>query len=159
MPAPLPQAGAVEPENAPQSRTTMRSLPDSGFAPSESSTAPRVSVNSPDSVPVLAMSTVPTVAASPGRMPAALRTAAPALSFDIVSEPVANVFAGFADGGGEVRAGGDREAGGGEDGGQGRKRAARAMEQIRDAGHGSPCRFGITMRVIEGVDIRSTSGG
>ena len=30
-------------------------------------------------------------------MPAALRTAAPALSFDIVSEPVAKVFAGFAE--------------------------------------------------------------
>src|SRR3954452_13382850 len=43
------------------------------------------------------MSTVLTVAGSPGRMPLAVRMAAPVLELTIDSEPVENVFDGFAD--------------------------------------------------------------
>src|SRR3954470_14085071 len=43
------------------------------------------------------MSTVLTVAGSPGRMPLAVRMAAPLLEFTIDREPVENVFDGFAD--------------------------------------------------------------
>src|SRR4051812_29076607 len=92
-----PQTGAVEPLKTPQSSMTALSLPDSGFVVSESVGVPRVSVKAPLSVPVLAMSTVPSAGASPGRRPEAVRIAVLDALLDIASVPVLNVLAAFAD--------------------------------------------------------------
>ena len=92
-----PQVGAVEPLKTPQSSMTALSLPDSGLAASLSLGVSRLSVKTPLSEPVLAMSTVPSDAAAPGRRPLAVSTAAFSLELDIVSVPVLNVLAALAD--------------------------------------------------------------
>src|ERR1700754_3381651 len=75
----------------------MLSLLDSGLVESLSTGVPRVSVNAPLSERVLAMSTVPTVGAPPGRMFEAVSTALLAALLNCDSVPVLNTFAGFAD--------------------------------------------------------------
>ena len=91
-----PQTGGVLPLKAPQSSTVTFSCCESGWAESLSFGVPTDSVKSPLSEPVLAMSTVPTEAASPGRIPEAVRIADDWLS-DMVSVPVEKTFAGLAE--------------------------------------------------------------
>src|SRR6476661_231995 len=91
------QLGGVAPDQRPQSLITTSSFCDSGFVPSESLMFDFATLNVPLSVPVFLMSTVLVVAGSPGLIPLAVRMAALSFEFSIDSEPVENVFDGFAD--------------------------------------------------------------
>src|SRR3954447_24242269 len=92
-----PQAGALPPDQAPQSSRMTLSLPESGLAASLSFGWLRVSLNAPLSEPVLAMSTMPSGALSPGRRPETVNSAVLSALLPIVSVPVLKVFAGLAD--------------------------------------------------------------
>ncbi len=81
--------------SVPQSVTMTFSFGDIALAGSESTTVPRVSVNTPLTVPVFWMSTVPLVAGSPGFMPAAVRMAEADFELPMVSVPAVNVLAGL----------------------------------------------------------------
>src|SRR4051794_29172625 len=63
----------------------------------ESAIVPRESLNRPDSVPELPMSTVPLCEAPPGRRFDAVKTAEFSEELEIASVPELNVFAGFAE--------------------------------------------------------------
>src|SRR5215218_2420500 len=91
-----PVHAGVPLEKSPQSTTLRFSLSAIGFARSSLETVPLLSTNGALSEPVFSMSTVPVVAAAPGRMFDAVRIAALSFELSIVSVPAVKVLLGLA---------------------------------------------------------------